>query len=79
MLQRILVSAVLYAAAIVIKHTIGPAKWVEFVLFAVPYLFISYDVLIKSCRNIMHGQVFDENFLMALASIGALALGEYSE
>ena len=48
-------------------------------VYLIPYLLISYDVLIKSVENIFHGEVFDENFLMSLASIGAIALKEYPE
>lgn len=47
--------------------------------FAVPYAVVGWDVLWKAVRNILHGQVFDENFLMALATVGAFATGEYSE
>ena len=52
------------------------AKWP---LFLIPYLVIGWDVLWKAVRNIMHGQVFDENFLMCVATIGALVIGEYPE
>lgn len=79
MLKRILITFGLYVLAIVIKHTVDPTSWIQFVLFGIPYLYISYDVLEKSAKNIAHGQVFDENFLMSIASIGALVLGEYSE
>ncbi len=52
------------------------APWV---LYLVPYLLIGWDVLWKAVRNIAHGQVFDENFLMAIATVGAFATGEYAE
>ena len=48
-------------------------------LFLAPYLIIGWDILWKAVRNIAHGQVFDENFLMCIATIGALVLGEYAE
>lgn len=48
-------------------------------LFLVPYFVIGWDILWKAVRNIAHGQVFDENFLMCIATIGALVLGEYAE
>ena len=54
-------------------------KWVEFVLFLVPYLIIGYDILKKAIKGIAKGQVFDENFLMAVATIGAVALGDFAE
>ena len=52
---------------------------VYLVLYLIPYLIIGWDVLWRAVRNIAHGQVFDENFLMALATMGALAIGEYPE
>ena len=52
---------------------------VYLVLYLIPYLIIGWDVLWRAVRNIAHGQVFDENFLMALATVGALAIGEYPE
>ena len=48
-------------------------------LYLIPYFIIGWDVLWKAVRNIAHGQVFDENFLMSLATVGALALGKYAE
>ena len=75
MLARILVSAVLLVAL----HFIPlPGLW-KLAAYLVPYLTAGWDVLWKAARNIAHGQVFDENFLMALATIGALILGDYSE
>lgn len=52
---------------------------VEFVLFMIPYLVIGYDILRKAGKGILNRQVFDENFLMAVATVGAIALGEYTE
>lgn len=74
MLYRILASAVLYAAAIPVSEVTGLA-----VLYLIPYLLIGYDVLRKAVLGVIHGEVFDENFLMCVATLGALALGEYSE
>lgn len=53
--------------------------WGELVLYLIPYFVIGWDILWKAARNIAHGQVFDENFLMALATVGAIAIGEYPE
>ena len=53
--------------------------WALLTVFLVPYLVIGWDILWRAARNIAHGQVFDENFLMALATLGALAIGEYPE
>ena len=75
MLVRIIVAAVLLVAL----HFIPlPGLW-KLAAYLVPYLVAGWDVLWKAIRNIAHGQVFDENFLMALATVGALILGEYSE
>lgn len=53
--------------------------YVRLVLFLIPYLVIGYDILRKAVQGILHGEVFDENFLMAVATVGAIALGEYVE
>ncbi|MDD6883099.1 MAG: heavy metal translocating P-type ATPase [Eubacteriales bacterium] len=74
-LIRILCAAVLFAAAILLPLQ-GALR---FALFMVPYLFVGWDVLYSAGRNILRGQVFDENFLMSLATVGALAIGEYPE
>ncbi len=71
---------ILLAAALLVVCALLPAAGVlKFVLFLVPYLLVGYDVLWKAVRNIAHGQVFDENFLMCIATIGALTVGEYPE
>lgn len=74
-LYRILVSGGLYAIALLLPKVQG---W-EWAYFVLPYVCIAYDVLIGAGRNIVHGQVFDEKFLMALATLGAWATGEYPE
>ncbi len=56
-----------------------PVKWLKIMLFALSYLIVSYEVLINSAINISHGKIFDENFLMSIASIGAFIIGEYTE
>ena len=74
-LIRILASGALLIAAALI-----PAEGLlKFAIFLVPYLVIGYDVLWSAIRNILHGQVFDENFLMALATVGAFGVSEYAE
>ena len=75
MLLRILTGAALFAAAMLIPAT----GWVKLLLFLAPYLIVGCKVLKKAAVNISHGQVFDENFLMCIATIGAFALGEYME
>ena len=74
-LARILVAGALLIAVSVWK----PEGYIALAAYLVPYAVVGWDVLWKAVRNIAHGQVFDENFLMALATVGALALGEYSE
>lgn len=74
-LIRILLSALLYAAALLI-----PAEGIiRFAAFLPVYILIGYDVLWSAARNIVRGSVFDENFLMALATVGALVIKEYPE
>lgn len=75
MLQRIVVGAALFVAAILIPVD----GWFKLALFLIPYLVIGHKVLKKAAVNIRNGHVFDENFLMCIATIGAFALGEYVE
>ena len=82
MLVRIIISFVLFAALMVAEHTgalEGISTWILFVIYLVPYLVIGYDIVYKAVRNISHGQVFDENFLMMVATFGAFGVKEYSE
>ncbi|NCB51125.1 MAG: cadmium-translocating P-type ATPase [Clostridia bacterium] len=72
---RIIVSA----ALLIILHFIPATGLLRFALFLIPYLIAGYDVLREAAEGILHGDVFDENFLMAVATIGALALGDYAE
>ena len=74
-LIKILLSAVLFAAALIIP-TSGT---VRILVFLIPYLIVGYEVLWSAIKNILHGEIFDENFLMAVASIGAICIGEYPE
>ncbi len=83
MLGRILVTFVLFAVLLVCEHT-GVLEKVQnpvalFAIYLVPYLVIGYDIVWKAVRNISHGQVFDENFLMMIATFGAFGVKEYSE
>ena len=82
MLYRIIVTFLLFAVLMVCEHTGGMDGWnkiVLFVIYLVPYLVIGYDIVYKAARNISHGHVFDENFLMMIATFGAFGVGEYSE
>ncbi|MCI8373024.1 MAG: cadmium-translocating P-type ATPase [Lachnospiraceae bacterium] len=83
MLQRIVIAFVLFVLLLAAEHT-GRlerirSEWLLLLIYAVPYIVIGYDILYKAARNIRNGQVFDENFLMALATIGAFGVQEYSE
>ena len=82
MLYRIIVTFLLFAVLMVCEHTGRMDGWnkiVLFVIYLVPYLVIGYDIVYKAARNISHRQVFDENFLMMIATFGAFGVGEYSE
>ena len=80
-LYRIILTFVLFAALLVANLggylKILPHPIFLFVLYLVPYLVIGYDIILKAGRNILHGQVFDENFLMMIATFGAFGVGEY--
>ena len=78
-LIRIIVSTVLLAGIMIITKLVEINKWIQFALYLVPYLIIGYDILKKALKGIFKGQIFDENFLMAVATVGAVALGEFSE
>ena len=81
-LIRIIISAVLFAVLLVLFKTVfkdSEGGLVEALLFLIPYLIVGYDILLKAAKNISHGQVFDENFLMIIAGIGAYATGEFEE
>lgn len=73
MLIRIIVAAVL----MVILYFIPAQRYIRFVLYLIPYLIIGYDILRKAFKGILNRQVFDENFLMAVATIGAMAIAVY--
>lgn len=79
MITRIIVSAVSCVAAFLITHFVSMAWYWRLAIFSVPYLIIGYDILIGAIRNILHGHIFDEEFLMVIATIGAFAVGEYPE
>ena len=83
MLARILVTAVCFAG-LLIGDKSGAFPWLGhfpagFIAYLLPYLLIGYDIIWKAARNIRHGQIFDENFLMMIATFGAFGVGEYLE
>lgn len=80
-LQKIIIGAVIFAAAITAGHMLPILEeyYIDLVLFLAAYFVIGGDVVKKACTNIAKGQVFDENFLMLLATVGAFFVGEYHE
>ena len=83
MLIRILMAFVLFAVLFACEH-IGILEqidniWIIFLMYLVPYLIIGYDIILKAARNIRNGQIFDENFLMMIATFGAFGVKEFSE
>lgn len=79
-LVRICVCAALYATTLIVVNTVAmPYEWIEPVAFAVIFLAIGWDVLWRAVKNIAHCKLFDENFLMTIATIGAFAIGEYHD
>ena len=77
--KKMLIRIIVAAALIVVLSLLPVEGWLQFVLFMVPYLVIGYDILKKAWKGICNKQVFDENFLMAVATIGAILLGDYKE
>ncbi len=78
-LIRICVATAVAAVTLVLKYTIALGTWYQLGLFAAAYLAAGYDVLWKAVKNIFHGKIFDENFLMTIATIGAFVIGEYAD
>ncbi len=77
--KKVLVRILTAAACMVLLELLPVEGYVKFALYMVPYLTIGYDILKKAWKGICNRQVFDENFLMAVATVGAIALGEYQE
>ena len=78
-LWRIIASVALLVICEVFTRLVALPKYAELIIYLVPYLIIGYDILIKAGKGIANRQVFDENFLMAIATVGAMALGEFRE
>ncbi|MBR1723621.1 MAG: cadmium-translocating P-type ATPase, partial [Ruminococcus sp.] len=79
LLIRIIVGIVLLAADMVATHLVELPKLVQLAMFLIPFAVAGYDIVIKAVRHIVSGQMLDENLLMTIATIGAFAVGEYSE
>jgi Cd2+/Zn2+-exporting ATPase len=76
---NLIVGSMLFVAAIIAAQLAELSIWVKLAVFLVPYLVLGGGVLLRAARNIVNGQIFDENFLMCVATVGAFALGEYTE
>ena len=82
MLRRVIVVLIIFFILLIVEHLgfLEPIPWWgQFIIYVIPYLIIGYDVIRKAAINIRHGQVFDENFLMMVATFAAFAMGEFSE
>ena len=78
--QKKVFTRIIVAAVLMVVLSLLPIDgWLKFVLFMIPYLVIGHDILLKAWKGILNRQVFDENFLMAVATIGAILLGDYKE
>ncbi|MCM1253051.1 MAG: cadmium-translocating P-type ATPase [Clostridium sp.] len=77
--KKVLIRIIIAAVLVVILQFVPVSGWLSLLLYLIPYLIIGYDILKKAVLGIVHGEVFDENFLMAVATVGAIGLGEYSE
>ena len=77
--KKVLVRIILSAVLLIVLHFVPVTGWMRLLLYMIPYLVIGYDILKKAGKGILNRQVFDENFLMAVATIGAIALGDYVE
>ena len=77
--KKVLVRIIAAAVLLVVFSQISVNPYLKFALFMIPYLIIGYDILKKAFKGIMNRQIFDENFLMAVATLGAIALGDYKE
>ncbi len=77
--KKVFIRIIVAAALMIILSLLPIEGYLRLGLFMIPYLVISYDILRKAIKGILNKQVFDENFLMAVATIGAIILGEYTE
>ena len=77
--KKVLIRIIISAVLLIGLHFVPVTGWVRFLLYMVPYLVIGYDILKKAFKGILNRQVFDENFLMAVATVGAICLGDFVE
>lgn len=79
MLLRIIISLVLFVFVVILEKSVELNKYIYLLMYIVPYFIAGYDVLIGCIKNITKGKIFDEEFLMTVATVGALIIGEYPE
>lgn len=77
--KKVLIRIIIAFLLLVVLHFVPVKGWLSLVLYLVPYFVIGYDILKKAFKGILNRQIFDENFLMAVATVGAIILGEYTE
>ncbi len=77
--KKVLIRIIITVVLMLILNFVPAEGYVRFILYMIPYLVIGYDILRKAFKGIIKGQVFDENFLMAVATVGAIIIGEYTE
>ena len=77
--KKVLIRVIVASVLLILCAVLPTTGYVRFATFMVPYLVIGYDILKKAWKGILNKQVFDENFLMAVATVGAILLGEYPE
>lgn len=77
--KKVLIRIIIAAVLVIVLQFVPVEGYVRFGLYMIPYLVIGYDILKKAGKGILNRQIFDENFLMAVATIGAIALGDYKE
>ncbi len=77
--KKVFIRIIIAAVLIVVLHFVPVQGYLRFLLYLIPYMIIGYDILRKAALGIAHGEVFDENFLMAIATVGAMLLGVYNE
>ena len=77
--KKVLIRIIVAVVLLIVLSFVPAEGWLQLALYMIPYLVIGYDILKKAVKGIMNRQVFDENFLMAVATVGAIALGDYKE
>lgn len=77
--KKVLIRIIVAFVLLITLAFLPISGWLSFALYMIPYFIIGYDILRKAVLGIVHGEVFDENFLMAVATVGAICLGDYSE